>query len=152
MVKRHTSTIRLGRSLWQTPALLARETSEIKQRSFPEGTFPNRPKCRKALDTIRKQDEERPIPFAGVTEAYATYTTLDYGARLEEWLQKLACEAETPNVEQLQVLHGIRDRILVECRVVKEGGLLCSRMQPEDTNAQMLTVKSLKVRSCLYYF
>ena len=48
---RHGSTIRLGRSLWQTPPLAAVEANKIQECCFPEGHFPNRKDCKKALHT-----------------------------------------------------------------------------------------------------
>ena len=129
---RHGSTIRLGRSLWQTPALTTRETEVIKECHFPEGTFPDRQKCRKALEAVRKQDEERPMPFAGATQANAMSTTVDYGARLAKWFQKLDSEPEGPNVKQRRVLQSVCDRILVECRVVKEDRSLSARSTTQE--------------------
>ena len=129
---RHGSTIRLGRSLWQTPALASHEASRIRECLFAENAFPERQKCRKALESLRKQDDERPMPFAGATEAYARHSTVDYGARLSKWFQVLTQEAERPNDKELKVLRGVSDRILVECRVIKSTGSICYRMHPQD--------------------
>ena len=57
---------------------------------------------------------------------------MDYGARLTKWFQRITQEDETPNDKQLQVLNGVSDRILVECRVIKSTDSICSRTQVQD--------------------
>ena len=43
----------------------------------------------KLLDALKKQDEERPMPFDGRTLAWATTTAIDYDQRLRDWFAAL---------------------------------------------------------------
>ena len=50
-------------------------------------------------------------------------TVVDYGRRLEEWLRALQSEAEVPTSEQFHVLRTVKERLLLEFRLEKEGSL-----------------------------
>ena len=69
---------------------------------------------------------------AGITEASASHSTVDHGARLTQWFQRISQEAEKPNEKQLLVLQGVSNRILVECRVIKASDSICARTQEQD--------------------
>ena len=60
---RHARTIRLGRSLWESPALESNVSRLIEERFFDDGIFPPIKDVKKA-DTLAKNPlEDRPTPF-----------------------------------------------------------------------------------------
>ena len=61
-----------------------------------------------------KNEEERPAPFEERTQPFAEYNQIKYQELIDDWFAKLASEDEQPNCEQLEVLHAIRERVLVE--------------------------------------
>ena len=111
---RHATCIRMGRELWETPALRLEESRRIQERTFDDGTFPDTADSLKAARAVLKQDEERPQPFSGKTLPFAHLSTKDYGARIDEWLRKVKLEAEPPTQQQLAVLEAVAQRVLQE--------------------------------------
>ena len=70
---RHAATIRLGRMQWQSPPLSPSEASVVEERLFDDGRYPAADEMRKVLAAHKKETEERVAPYAGKTNAYASY-------------------------------------------------------------------------------
>ena len=121
---RHARTIRLGRALWQSPALDKDVINNMRERFSDDGTFPPLAEMRKAVAAAKKPTEERPAPFAGKTQPYVHLSTVAYGQRVRKWLQAVKTEKDVPTTEQFDVLSKVADRVLVEVRLLKEGILL----------------------------
>ena len=121
---RHAKTIRLGRSMWESPPLQANAARLIEERLFGDGTFPPLKDVKKAVTIAKSQQEERPAPFQGKTLPSATLTTMAYGRRVSAWLQGVQKEEEAPTPEQLQILERVAERVLQEFRSEHEGLLL----------------------------
>ena len=83
---RHARTIRLGRSLWESPPLEANVARLIEERFFDDGTFPPLKDVKKAVTIAKNPQEERPAPFQGKTLPSAALTTIAYGQRMDRWL------------------------------------------------------------------
>ena len=118
---RHASTIRIGRNLWQSPQVPKSIATSISERLFDDGTFPPAAAMKKAVEKIKKADEMRPQPFTRQTLPYAHFSVLDYGQRIAAWFAKLPLEKEAPSARQAEVLERIRERVLLEFRLTKEG-------------------------------
>jgi hypothetical protein len=118
---RHAHTIRLGRDLWQSAPLSEGAEARIEERLFDDGSLPPPVESKKAVAKLKKADEERPQPFAGRTLPFAALSFQDYGKRISEWFAKVAAEKEPPNQKQLEILHRVKDRVLMEFRLYKEG-------------------------------
>ena len=93
----------------------------MQETFFDDGTFPPPVEVLKAAAKEIKQDDERPAPFDGRTQAYATYTRIQYDERMKDWFAKLLQEEHVPNAEQLAVLKAVRDRLLTEIQLANEG-------------------------------
>ena len=119
----HARTIRLGRALWQSPPLAEEHARNMRERFFDDGTFPPLGEVRKAVAKAKEPDEQRPAPFAGRTQPYADLSITRYGQRLYEWLDALQHEAEVPTTEQLELIIQVKDRLLLEFVMEKEGVL-----------------------------
>ena len=128
-IGRHAAVIQLGRNLWQSPPLADHEKVAVAERIFEEKAWPPAAEVAKAANEMIKAQEDRPAPFEGRTSPFARYTVLQYGKALHEWFAKLATEKERPNHEQLSVLHAVRDRIVVEIELEKEGPGLHRRLK-----------------------
>ena len=83
----------------------------------------------KAAATAVRNEEERPAPFGQGTPPLTAYTQVQYQRLLDDWFVALAAEREHPNAEQAQVLHAVRDRILVEIELEKEGPALAKKLR-----------------------
>ena len=55
---RHARTIRLGRSLWESPPLEANVARLIEERFFDDGSFPPLAEVRKAVSEAKKAKEQ----------------------------------------------------------------------------------------------
>ena len=64
---RHARTIRLGRSLWESPALDSKVSRLIEERFFDDGIFPPIKDVKKAVALAKNPLEERPAPFQSKT-------------------------------------------------------------------------------------
>ena len=113
---RHARTIHLGRALWQSPPLDAHVASSMQERMFDDGTFPPLAEARKAVAQAKKPDEQRPPPFAGKTQPFAHLSVVDYGNRLNDWLEAVNREEEAPTTEQFDLITRVKDRVLQEIR------------------------------------
>ena len=120
-IGRHQQTIRLGRALWQSPALEASVTARMNEVTFKKGHFPDQKNIKAALLQAKSPAEDRPAPFAGKTQPYVTLSVTNYQKRVEDWLDGVMLEKEKPTTEQFNVLRTIADRILTEFRLEKEG-------------------------------
>ena len=109
---RHAATIRLGRSLWESPVLPAGVQRHIQERFFDGGTFPPLKDVKKAVATAKNPQEDRPAPFQGKTLPTAILTSIAYGDRLCRWLQGLQQEEERPTREQMAILERVAERVL----------------------------------------
>ena len=118
---KHGSTIRLGRDLWQSERLPTSIASRIMERFFDGGTFPPTITLKKAVEKIQKADDVRPQPFTGKTLPYVHLTRVDYGKRIDDWFAKLMLEKEVPSLKQAEVLARVRERVVAEFCLAKEG-------------------------------
>ena len=75
----------------------------------------------KAVTEACKDKQERYHPFTGATEPSVRYTVVQYAENIEQWFARVRVEARTPNPQQLAVLHRVRDRVLQEFAMEKEG-------------------------------
>ena len=128
-IGRHAEVIQLGRSVWQSAPLTAEEQAFVKEHFFDDGFFPPTAEVLKAAAEVVKNEEERPAPFEGSTAASTRASQVDYGKLLSDWFSELRNEKETPNSEQLTVLHAVRDRILQEKALEKEGTGILRRLR-----------------------
>ena len=80
-----------------------------------------------------KDEDERPAPFSGHTEASAQYSRIDYAELLNKWFAQLQAEAHPPNGEQLATLYAVRDRILQEVELQREGPGIWKRLRATST-------------------
>ena len=122
-IGRHARTIRLGRSLWQSPPLHATVTAGMRERFFNDGSFPPRHELRVAVQQAKKADEPRPAPFEGKTRPFAHLSITNYEKRMHDWLEALHQEDETPTTEQFSMLRRVSQRVLVEYHLEKEGSM-----------------------------
>ena len=122
-IGRHERSIRLGRSMCQSPPLSEEIRSRIEETCFDENYFPPPKDIAKALAEVRKKENEnRPRPFEGKTQPQVSPTTVkDYEKKIKNWIDKVKKESETPTCEQLEILTAIADRVLMEFRVDKLG-------------------------------
>jgi hypothetical protein len=118
---RYGASIRLGRSLWQSADLPDDVRQRIAEPTFREGTFPTRDKIKTAFAKLKATENVRPMPFANATLASMKLSVDLYGTRIEAWFAAVAREKEPPTQEQWQVLDRIKDRVLVEYSIEKEG-------------------------------
>ena len=109
---RHSDIIRMGRALWQTPALDSMQQRGITERFFDDGKFPSSEESKFAV--VRKDTDIRPAPFQRKTLPYLSLSFRDYGRRIDNWFTKLRAEAMTPASEDLTILRAVTQRILVE--------------------------------------
>ena len=89
-----------------------------------DGVFAPPVESRKAVAALKKADEQRPQAFAGRTLPFSQLSIRDCGKRISDWFMKLEAENEPPNHKQLLILHQVRDRILTEFLLYKEGSYL----------------------------
>ena len=121
---RHARTIRLGRTLWQSPPLDKEVSRNIAEHFCDDGRFPQVGEIKKAQKAALNPSEERPAPFAGKTKPYASLSTIAYGHRRTSWLGGVQRGLEPPTAEQLAILIRVAERVLLEARLEKEGPLL----------------------------
>ena len=87
------------------------------------------------MDALKKLDEARPAPFAARTQPFTRFSIKDYNAVLDKWLHAVAKEEESPTPEQFEVLRKIKDRVMLEIRLEKEG-ILLPKAHPERATAE----------------
>ena len=68
-----------------------------------------------------KLDGKRPQPFEGKTEPYAHLTSVDYDARMQDWMMRVRKERIAPTLEQMQVILRVKSRVLREFEESKLG-------------------------------
>ena len=83
-IGKHTKTVHLGRSLWQTPDLSAAEEAPVRERFFEDDTFPAAQEALQAAAQKIKEDDERPKPYAACTEPCAAWRRLNYERLLRD--------------------------------------------------------------------
>ena len=132
-VGRYAAVIQMGRDIWQSAPLTAVEKAAVQEKFFDDGSFPPATEVLKAAREAVKNEEERPAPFDGRTAASARYMKVDYTKILNDWFAKLRTEQETPNTEQLAVLHAVRDRVLQEKALEMEGPGILKRLKGPST-------------------
>ena len=120
-IGRYATVIQVGRNFWQSAPLNASEQAAAQEEFFDDGAFPLAVDVLKAAREAIKDEAERPAPYEGCTAASVRYKHTDYGRSLNKWFAKLDMEDDAPNAEQLRVLHAVRDRILQEIALEKEG-------------------------------
>ena len=118
---RYASSIRLGRTLWQSPAFDEEVLRDVREQSFSKGTFPDGGQIKKAWRKLAQAENARPLPFANATPGRVQLSVDLYGARIDDWFAKLRIEKDGPTDEQWYVLRHVRDRVLLEYRLEKEG-------------------------------
>ena len=91
----------------------------IEERFFDDGSFPSLKEMKKAQANAKHPVEEHPAPFQGKTLPSASLTTVSYGQRLANWMERLQQEEERPTSEQLAVLDRVAERVLLEFRFEK---------------------------------
>ena len=120
---KYQTTIRLGRSLWQTPALTAFEKAQVVTTNFTDNDFPSKEELTAAVtEAKRKNDDDVPQPFQGRTDPYSKYKLEEYSKRLDAYFAKLRALEKPPNAEQWDVLKNVHNRVLVELEI-KNGQL-----------------------------
>ena len=127
-VGKHGACIRIGIHFWETSPLSATEEQQAVEPLFDDGQFPPLREALDAAKDITRMSEERLEPFTGRTEPYAHLSMNDYGARMDTWFTEIQSEQnastqqpEPPTHEQMHVLHVVRDRVLCEFALKKEG-------------------------------
>ena len=119
---KYAQSIRLGRSLWQSKPLPTEVTRSMEETFFDTGKFPPAEISKKLVAQLRKDDaEERPAPFGGRTLPFAHMSVVDYGKRLDTWMQQVQALEEPPTHEQLAVLRKVCERVRREFVLLKEG-------------------------------
>ena len=118
---RYSSSIRLGRNLWQSAPLGNAVKQSICEPMFVDGAFPDREKVKRAFRQIKQAENVRPLPFANATPGRLALSVDLYGAKIDAWFAKVQKEKEPPTEEQWAVLRRVRDRVLIEYRIEKEG-------------------------------
>jgi hypothetical protein len=93
----------------------------VREPVFGEGTFPDGGQIKKAWRKLSQAENARPLPFANATPGRVTLSVDLYGARIDAWFAKVRTEKEPPTDEQWYVLRQVRDRVLLEHRIEKEG-------------------------------
>ena len=132
-IGRHAKVIQLGRNVWQSPPLSEAEARKVKEKVFESGHFPPKADVLKAAAEATKNEADRPAPFEGRTPASAKYSSIDYVKLMRDWFARLQGDREPPNTEQLAVLHAVRDRILQEVILSREGPNLRKRLRATHT-------------------
>ena len=128
-IGRYAEVIQLGRNIWQSPPLTAAQEALVQECFFDDGCFPPNEEVLKAAKEAMKNEDERPAPFHGATQAFARYAYTDLARSFNIWFAKIRVEEETPNNEQYAVLHAVRDRVLQECALEKEGAGVLKRLR-----------------------
>ena len=132
-IGRHAKVIQLGRNVWQSPPLSEAEARKVKEKVFESEHFPPKAEVLKAAAEATKNEADRPAPFEGRTPASAKYSSIDYVKLMRDWFARLQGDREPPNTEQLAVLHAVRDRILQEVILSREGPNLRKRLRATHT-------------------
>jgi hypothetical protein len=114
-------------------ALSAAEEASVKEQFFDDGRFPPAEEVLKAAREAVRHEDERPAPFDGRTTASAQYSKIDYAKLLNDWFSQLQDETKPPNREQLAVLHAVRERILKEAELHREGPGIWKRLRRNAT-------------------
>ena len=75
------------------------------------------------MEKLREQDNQRPLPFANATPGRFALSVDSYGKKIDDWFAKVRDDKEhaPPTEEQWTVLRRIRDRVLLEYGIEKEG-------------------------------
>jgi len=120
-VGRYAASIRMGRSLWETPPLNASERLRVKERLFDNGTYPDTKDTLKAALQAMQANDDRTAPFQYKTQPFAFLTVKEYGTRIRDWLQKIEQSKEPPTREQMSLIKRVADRVLHEFALKKEG-------------------------------
>ena len=89
---RHSRTIRLGRSMWQSAPLSEQEVASAQEVFFDDGSFPSSKDAKAAAIEALKEQIERVAPFAEGTEPYSYYNVINYGKMIDDWFAKLLKE------------------------------------------------------------
>jgi len=118
---RYSSSIRLGRDLWQSPPLTAKAKLNIRERVFDNATFPDRQQIKNAFRRLKQEETARPLPFAGGTPGLVRMHVDLYECLIYRWFRNIQNEENPPTPEQLKVLGYVRDRVLIEYRIEHEG-------------------------------
>ena len=116
---RHAAAIRIGRDLWQSAPLSESTEDRIVEDEF--SAIPAPELLKKAVAKIKKADDVRPQPFTGQTLPFAHLAVIDYGKRIDDWFRRLAASPKPPNVKQWEILQTVKERVLVEFRLFKQG-------------------------------
>jgi len=140
---RYATCIRMGRDLWETPELNDGERRRATERFFDDGTFPETDTALKAAQEAMKLDDERPQAFKERTQPYAHLTVREYGARINDWFDRVAAEAEPPTTEQTALLRRVAARILREFAEEKIGDRAAEELHALDLEAEEEPVRAL---------
>ena len=73
------------------------------------------------LTARAKETEERPAPFAGITQPGSKVSVVEHEEHLNNFFKEIAAEKEPPTSEQMNILRDVKNRILLELRLEKEG-------------------------------
>ena len=111
---RYAQVVLLGRSLWASDPLTTAEKVGLQEVFFDDDAFPPLKDMEKAIRKATKDEAERPMPFLDTTKPETILCLQNARDAFQNWFDTLAREEERPNLEQMQVLHSVRDRILQE--------------------------------------
>ena len=120
---RDSTSIRLGRNMWQTAEMPQEAKSQIRESVFEPSLYPNGRAIKAEFTRLQKADEERPAPFDGRTEPYAHLAVHDYGKRIEDWFARLRERFETLTLEGGD-LGGSVDDVTGEIKTIATRGQL----------------------------
>jgi len=86
---RYSESIRLGRNLWQSPAIPEDAQAAIREDVMDPTAYPSGKDLKKDMLRLQKAEEGRPAPFQGRTEPYASLTVHAYGRRIANWFEEI---------------------------------------------------------------
>ena len=89
---RYSSSIRLGRDLWQSPPLAADVQLNIRERIFDNATFPDRQQIKNAFRKLKQEEIARPLPFAGGTPEHVSMHVDLYECLISRWFRNIQKE------------------------------------------------------------
>jgi hypothetical protein len=96
------------------------DESKIEERLFDDGSLPPPVESRKAVAALKKADEQRPQAFADRTLPFQSYpfaiTARESRIGLRSWRQRMSLRTR-----KMLILYQVRDRILTEFRLFKDG-------------------------------
>ena len=125
---RHGTTIRLGRSMWESDPLTEKELAKVREPLFDDGRFPPRNEMEKAAAQAKVNQGDQLAPFKEGISPSCKCQRLQYEERFKVWFDKRNAEEAVPNAQQIEILYAVRDRLLTEVGLFLEGTDLWVRL------------------------